>query len=124
MIRSFALIGSVLVLAALYLLFWPVPIDPVAWKAPVNRGLVDPFETDDQMKYVRSIDLGEHDGPEDVALGADGQLYATTAGGRILRIDRRGRVSVFADTGGRPLGIGEPASGYSASPKVPAASLR
>ena len=111
MIRTFALIGSALVLVALYLLFWPVPIDPVAWEAPVNRGLVDPFETNDQMKYVRSIDLGEHDGPEDVALGADGQLYATTSGGMILRIDRRGRVSQFADTGGRPLGIETDADG-------------
>lgn len=111
MIRTLALVGSALAFVILYLLLWPVPIDPVAWEAPADRGLVDPFETNDQMKFVRSIDLGEHDGPEDVALGADGQLYATTTGGMILRIDRRGNVSEFADTGGRPLGIETDADG-------------
>lgn len=111
MIRTLALIGSALVLVTLYLLLWPVPIDPVAWDAPENKGLVDPFETNDQMKFVRSIDLGDHDGPEDVTLGTDGQLYATTAGGMILRIDPRGRVSEFAETGGRPLGIETDADG-------------
>ena len=111
MIRNLALIGSALVLALLYLLLWPVPIDPVAWEAPVNQGLVDPFETNDQMKFLRSIDLGEYSGPEDVALGADGQLYATTAGGKILRIDSSGRITEFADTGGRPLGIETDADG-------------
>jgi len=111
MIRTLALIGSALGLMTLYLLLWPVPIDPVAWEAPVNQGLVDPFETNDQMKYVRSIDLGEHDGPEDVTVGADGQLYATTEGGMILRIDPRGSVSEFANVGGRPLGIETDADG-------------
>ena len=111
MIKTIVLIGSPLALVILYLLLWPVPIDPVAWMAPANQGLVDPFETNDQMKFVRGIDLGEHDGPEDVTLGADGQLYATTAGGMILRIDRRGRVSEFASTGGRPLGIETDADG-------------
>lgn len=88
-----------------YLLLWPVPVDPVAWVAPVNRGLVDPFEENKQLEPLRAIDLGEHDGPEDVTRGHDGLLYATTAGGVILQIDSRGNVREFADVGGRPLGL-------------------
>jgi len=95
----------------MYLLLWPVPVDPVAWDAPGNHGLVDPFGPDDRLQRVRTIDLGKYDGPEDVTSGHDGRLYATTTGGHILRIDGYGTVSVFADVGGRPLGIETAADG-------------
>ena len=103
--RLIATLGSLLILVVLYLLLWPVPIDPVAWDAPVDEGLLDPFEVNDRLKYARGINLGDHHGPEDVTVGPDGQLYATTTGGMILRIDRRGRVNEFASVGGRALGI-------------------
>ena len=109
--RLLATLGSLLALIILYLLLWPVPIDPVAWDAPVDEGLLDPYEANNRLKYARGIDLGEHEGPEDVAMGADGQLYATTTGGMILRIDRRDRVSEFANVGGRALGIEADADG-------------
>jgi len=103
--------GSLLAFVLLYLLLWPVPIDPVAWDAPINEGLVDPFGADDRLMHARSIDLGEHHGPEDVALGQDGNLYATLANGMVLQIDSRGQVSEFADIGGRALGIEGDADG-------------
>jgi len=90
----------------LYVVAWPVPIDPVAWEAPTDRGLTGVFDRNDLLRDVRAIDLGEHAGPEDVALGLDGFLYATTHGGKVLRISPGGRtVDVFAQPGGRPLGI-------------------
>ena len=89
----------------LYLLFWPVPVEPVAWNAPEDRGLVDPFEPNDRLKRARSIQLGEHEGPEDVTAGRDGLIYATSKDGYVLRIGSNGKVSRFAETGGRPLGI-------------------
>jgi len=98
-------IGALIALALLYLLLWPVPVDPVAWDAPVNRGLVDPFGPDDRLKYARPIDLGNHSGPEDVTRDANGNYYATTHDGAILRISDRGEVETFVDIGGRPLGI-------------------
>jgi sugar lactone lactonase YvrE len=82
-----------------------VPVDPVAWDAPIDNGLVDPFETNVLLKRARAIDLGRHDGPEDVTAGHDGRLYATTTGGAVLRIDSFGNVAEFADVGGRALGI-------------------
>ncbi|MDH4046943.1 MAG: SMP-30/gluconolactonase/LRE family protein [Gammaproteobacteria bacterium] len=94
---------SVLVLA--YLLTWPVPVSPVAWDAPQDLGLVDPFEANDRLAKVVLIDLGEHESPEDIA-GRDGFIYASTLGGKVIRMRNDGSgQQVFADTGGRPLGI-------------------
>lgn len=111
MTRGLVMGAALLVLLALYLALWPVPIDPVAWQAPVNQGLVDPFAADARLRHARGIDLGEFEGPEDLAAGRDGRLYATVAGGRIVQIDGTGRAREFADVGGRALGIEVDADG-------------
>lgn len=102
--KTLAIAAMILALAAAYLLLWPVPIDPVAWQAPTDRGYVDPFSINDRLKFATGIDLGNYEGPEDATVGADGRIYATTSGGEIIRIQNRG-VSVFANVGGQPLGI-------------------
>jgi sugar lactone lactonase YvrE len=98
-------IASLLAVVLLYLLLWPVPVNPVAWDAPIDKGLIDPFGPDDRLRYARSVDLGDYHGPEDVTLGHDGNLYATAANGLVLQIDPGGQVRLFADIGGRALGI-------------------
>lgn len=104
-----ALIGAVLVLllaAAVYLSYWPVPIDPVAWKAPINEGFVGDFAPNERLATPKLIELGAHSGPEDAVLGPDGLIYAATNDGAILKIDLgSGLVSEFAQTDGRPLGM-------------------
>jgi sugar lactone lactonase YvrE len=97
--------GLLVAVVVLYLLLWPVPFEPVAWHAPEDRGLVDPFGPDDRLAKARAIDLGPHAGPEDAAAGPDGSLYVTTDDGFVLRIDRHQRVTEFAHIGGRGLGI-------------------
>jgi sugar lactone lactonase YvrE len=104
-------LGLALAVAVLYLLLWPVPVDPVSWQAPVDRGMVDPFGPDDRLRHATGIDLGEHDGPEDVTAGQDGRLYATTKSGKLLQVDGYGNVREFADVGGRALGIEMDADG-------------
>ncbi len=96
--------GSLLLAAILYLLLWPVPVDPVAWQAPADRGLVDPFAPNEILQVATAIDLGEFEGPEDATLGHDAAVYATTLSGHVVRIRNR-RAEAFADVGGRPLGI-------------------
>ena len=97
---------SCLALAILYLAAWPVPVDPVAWNAPKDKGLTGAFAANGALAAAEAIDLGAYEGPEDVAIGNDGALYATTSSGKILRIDRDShQVSEFAAVGGRPLGI-------------------
>jgi sugar lactone lactonase YvrE len=110
--QSLRTTGLLLGLAILYLLFWPVPINPVTWDAPQSAGYVDPFETNNRLRFARAIELGDYVGPEDVAIGSDGYLYVPTLDGTILRIHpREHTISVFANTGGRPLGIEADADG-------------
>jgi sugar lactone lactonase YvrE len=102
--KALASIGILVAIVAAYFLLWPVPVDPVSWQAPEDRGYVDPFDRNDLLKPARGIGLGEFDGPEDATLGSDGQIYMTTNGGSIIRLRNRG-VSEFVNVGGRPLGI-------------------
>ncbi|MGB5688313.1 MAG: SMP-30/gluconolactonase/LRE family protein [Woeseiaceae bacterium] len=108
--RALGYLGILLAGITIYLLAWPVPVDPVAWQAPADRGLVDPFEANDLLKAATTIDLGDHQGPEDATLGRDNLVYVTTESGHVLRIRNR-QVETFADTGGRPLGIEADADG-------------
>jgi len=108
--RLLGYFGFLVTAVAVYLLAWPVPIDPVAWQAPTDKGLVGPFESNDRLETATAIDLGDHAGPEDATLGRDGSVYVTTEGGRVLRVRHR-VVEEFADAGGRPLGIEVDADG-------------
>ena len=97
---------ALLLVGALYLIFWPVEVDPVAWDAPVNRGYVGEFSPNEKLANLSRIDIGEHKGPEDVAVGPDGRIYTPTHDGVILTFNPAdGSVSRFSETGGRVLGI-------------------
>ena len=98
--------AAVIGLLLLYLSLWPVPVDPVAWHAPADAGLTDPFESNDILSRARLLDIAGHEGPEDIAGGPDGMIYASARNGVIVRMREDGSgLEVFADTGGRPLGI-------------------
>jgi sugar lactone lactonase YvrE len=98
-------LGGVIVLTVSYFLLWPVPVQPVAWQAPADLGFIDPFASNALLQRAQAIDIGAHEGPEDLAAGSDGHLYSTSVSGAILRYSAGGKVEVFAETGGRPLGI-------------------
>lgn len=94
------------VAAGAYLAFWPVPIDPVAWTAPVAPELEGRFAVNDALAGVERIGAGIAVGPEDVAVDTRGRIYGSYADGRIRRFSGvGGNAEVFANTGGRPLGM-------------------
>ncbi len=65
-----------------------------------------------RLAALRQIDLGGEQGPEHVALGPDGRLYAAVASGAILRLQPDGaRLERWVETGGRTLGFAFDASG-------------
>jgi sugar lactone lactonase YvrE len=100
--------GAALVLAATaaYLCFWPVPAEPVAWPALTPPGFTGPFASNTRLAGLRTIDLGGEVGPEHIAIGPDGKLYAAMEGGKLLRMEPDGaKREVFASTGGRVLGF-------------------
>lgn len=95
-----------------YLALWPVPIDPVAWDAPVDAGHVGVFAVDSALAGAERVSIGDRPGPESVARDAAGRLYAAALDGSIVRLDAEGRDPVvWARTEGRPLGLAFGAEG-------------
>jgi sugar lactone lactonase YvrE len=105
-------LGMLLLALMAYLALWPVPIQPVSWKAPAAPGYVGPHAVNQKLAGLKLIDLGGEEGPEHVVLARDGKLYTTVLSGNILRMnpDGSGR-EVFANTGGRVLGFDFDAAG-------------
>ena len=97
----------VLILVALgYLLFAPVPITPAAWTPPAAPTLTGQYEKNTRLSPVQKLSLGDGHKPEDVALDAEGKIYAGFEDGRIMVLQPDGtQPRVFANTGGRPLGL-------------------
>ena len=105
------LVGTLLALAT-YLSLWPVPVEPVAWSAPVAPGYAGPHAANNRLTGLNLIALGDEAGPEHIVLARDGLLYAAMASGRILRMNPDGTgQEVFATTGGRVLGFDFDAAG-------------
>ena len=100
----------ILVLSALFAGWWQwraPPMDPLAYRPPAAPGLVAAFAVNNRLRDAQRLGDGFIDGGEDVAVDAQGRVYAGTADGRILRLnaDVDSDPELFADTGGRPLGM-------------------
>lgn len=103
---------TLLGLALIYLLFWPVPILPVAWQPAADLGYAGPHAANSRLAALRKIELHGEEGPEHVQIGPDGWLYVAVASGKILRMDLDGvQQQVLARTGGRVLGFDFDAAG-------------
>lgn len=102
---------AVLALMA-YLCFWPVPVEPVSWQAPAAPGYSGPHTANNRLADIRLITLNGETGPEHVALGPDGKLYAAMTSGNIVRMNPDGTAKeIFVNTGGRVLGFDFDADG-------------
>jgi sugar lactone lactonase YvrE len=104
--------GLVLAGVAAYLCLWPVPAEPVSWPAPTPPGYTGAHAPNTRLAELRTIDIKDEFGPEHIAIGPDGKLYAAMTSGSLLRMDPDGRSQeVFANTGGRVLGFDFDAEG-------------
>lgn len=105
-------LGLVLAVLILYLGLWPVPIEPVVWKAPVWPGYTGVHAANNKLAKIEVVSLGGESQPEHIALGKDGKLYAAVTRGNILRMNPDGTAQeVYGNTGGRPLGFDFDATG-------------
>jgi len=101
------LLGFALLIGALvlYLLFWPVSIDPVAWTPQESPPLAGDYAQNDKLAAVERLQVGHHN-PEGVAIDAEGRIYTGLEDGRIMRLKADGgQPEVFARMEGRPLGM-------------------
>ncbi|WP_264210358.1 SMP-30/gluconolactonase/LRE family protein [Leisingera thetidis] len=91
--------------ALAYLLFWPVPVDPVAYDPPAAPGFTGAYAANRALDAAEPVRLPEGEtGPEDLAELPDGRIYTTSLAGNLYRID--GPAPVLEDRlGGRPLGL-------------------
>jgi sugar lactone lactonase YvrE len=97
--------SAVVALSLIYLLAWPVPIDPVAWTPPPAPELSGLYQQNSELAKIEKLKV---DGfaPEDVAIDSQDRIYCGTEDGRIFRFQADGtRPEVFARTQGRPLGL-------------------
>jgi len=96
----------VLVALSAYLVFWPVPVEPVAWNAPAAPPLEGRFAANDRLAAVRRAGGGVGVGPEDVEPDGAGNVFVGYEDGRIVRFSPElSEHDLLADTGGRPLGM-------------------
>ncbi len=103
LISFLGFLGAVLA----YLLFAPIPVEPVAWQPePAPATDAGPYAPNGLLKGIERIAPGSGKGPEAVAFDAQGRVYAGLEDGRIVRFDADGGgFTAIANTGGRPLGI-------------------
>jgi sugar lactone lactonase YvrE len=107
--RIAATIGLLILLLLGYLIFWPVPIEPVKWDAPENQGYRGDFAPNTDLADLELLGIGDIHGPEDVVSlpTPDGlQLFISSQEGKIMRLSMADNaVHELADTGGVPLGM-------------------
>lgn len=105
----FRIILFVLLVSLGWLFFWPVPFHPQSWQAPKAHGYTGKWSLNDRLANLNTINLQGYSGPEDVTGRInEGKewIFAAVHEGSILKIDpQSGEISVFANTGGRPLGL-------------------
>ena len=88
-----------------YLLFWPVPINPVAWTPPPAPALTGQYAQNSELTQIEKLKI-EGFAPEDVAFDSQDRIYCGDDAGRIFRFQPDGtKPELFANTKGRPLGL-------------------
>lgn len=91
-------VGSVLFLHA-------PDVEPAPYAPPVAPKMEGALRENSALSDVQLLAKGKLNGPEDVALDSDGNVYTGLEDGRIVKISPEGDVKSFAETGGRPLGL-------------------
>jgi sugar lactone lactonase YvrE len=96
----------------LYLLFWPIAIEPIAWQAPTAPQYVGVYQTNDKLASFEALSLDGMNGPEAVISDGQGWIYTPTHEGWVLRW-REGEANPqrWLNVGGRPLGMDFDAQG-------------
>lgn len=69
-LKTFIALGTLLTILVIYLIFWPVPIEPVAWTPPPAPKLEGSYTVNDALAKAERLGENEGIGPEDVTIDA------------------------------------------------------
>jgi len=104
--NSAKILSVLFLLTILYFLFYPVSIEPVVFNVPKDPGLKGIFKPNKKLAEASLILKNIEIGPEAVVMASDGMLYTGFENGEIIKFNKAGdQHSIFANTGGRPLGM-------------------
>lgn len=81
------------------------PISPVAFLPSKSSELKGVLAPNNLLQKAGFLGLGQINGPEEVAIDSQGRVYGGTQDGKIMIITPDGKLEVFAETHGRPLGM-------------------
>ena len=96
----------IVVLFSAYLLFWPVPVNPIPFKLSPDPGLTVDYAPNDRLNPIELLGIGNNSGPEAVAIDGNGVIYSGTNEGYIVRLAPGGtNPENWVDTKGRPCGM-------------------
>lgn len=108
----FRLLGFTVVVLVLYFCFWPVSVQPIAWKAPIDSGYQGVFEKNQKLAELEYLSIGSEHGPEDLDADKSGAIFASVHSGWILRKGPQDKgFTPWVNTNGRPLGMDFDAAG-------------
>jgi sugar lactone lactonase YvrE len=100
----FGIVGM-LVILFIMLVSISAPISPVAYSPSKSPELSGVLAVNNLLQKAELLAVGKIDGPEEVALDSQGRVYGGTQDGKIIRLMPDGKLDVFAETFGRPLGM-------------------
>jgi sugar lactone lactonase YvrE len=100
------IVGEVVFIVVAYLLLWPIPVEPIAWQAPHDKGFVGEFAQNEDLLPLTLIPIEGDYGPEDIAVDSHGRIAVSLHSGMIAKLNtERTKLEPWVDTKGRPLGI-------------------
>ena len=104
--RALSIVLLLVCVLLVYLLFWPVAANPVAFNPAPNPGMSGSFAPNELLRTAQHLASGIGEGPEDVTKGPDGFFYTGLQDGRVVRFrEGGGAPETIVNTNGRPLGM-------------------
>lgn len=105
--RLFQILGTILLILLLYLLVWPVDLDPQGWSPAPAPELTGRYEVNTRLAGIKVIPLDEKAiGPESIAADGRGMIFTGLKDGRIVKVaETGGKMTEVVQTNGRPLGM-------------------
>jgi sugar lactone lactonase YvrE len=100
------IVAMILVLLLAWGGFAPTRVEPVAWEPKPSPGFYGRFKPNASFSTLELFPTAAGYGPETIAVGPDGYLYAGLMGGAIVRFRPDGsQMETWASTSSRPNGM-------------------